>query len=127
MIIGRCEADNLIANSAHPLTAQTVVVKSGEGELKRGSVLMRDSSDKFVMLSSIARTAGATAEVVLARDTDATDVDTVAEVYNSGDFNTNALLVAEGSELTETDVKNLKDAGIYLTESVILSSILPMG
>lgn len=109
------KADNLIATNAHPLTSQTVVVKSGEGILSRGSVLMRDSDDEFVL----ADTSAGDAEVILAADVDATSAAAVAEVYNSGDFFTESLIVAEGYTLTEADVLSLKNAGIYLVSGLV--------
>lgn len=45
----RFDYDNLIAGSAHALTAQTVVVASGEGQLKKGSLLMRNSGGKYIL------------------------------------------------------------------------------
>lgn len=126
MIVSKYAGDNLIATNAHPVTGQTVTVESGAGELERGALLGRKSNDKFVMLSSIAKTAGATAEVVLASDVDASDADAIAEVYNSGDFNENALKVGKGYTIGEDDRKALKDAGIYLSNSVITASVLPI-
>ena len=64
--------------------------------------------------------------MVLAADVDATDADAVAEVYNSGDFNENALKVGTGYTIGEDDRKALKDAGIYLSNSVITASVLPI-
>ena len=99
--------DNLIADNTHALAGGTVVVKSGEGELKRGSVLMRDANDEFVL----ADTSAGTAEVILAADVDATDAAAVAEVYVSGDFNASALILAEGYTLTEADFGRLLYSG----------------
>ncbi len=102
--------DNIIATNAHPLTAQTVIVASGEGKLTRGTILARNSSNKF----QIAGTASTTPEVILATDVDATSADAVAEAYNSGDFFENYLTVGNSYTLTEADRVALKNAGIYL-------------
>jgi hypothetical protein len=123
-LIERAEPDNLIATNAHTATVQTVTVKAGEGDLKRGTVLARNSSDKFVVACT-AQTGDA--EVILAQDADATGgSDVIAEVYNSGDFFENALITKEETTgtppdevtapyaLTEADRLNLKNAGIYL-------------
>ncbi|MBQ7564605.1 MAG: head decoration protein [Lachnospiraceae bacterium] len=118
MLIETFKGDNLIAGNAHTVTGQTVTVKSGEGELKRGSVLMRDADDKFVL----ADTSAGTAEVILAADVDATEADTVAEVFATGDFNANALIVADGYTLTEADLVSLKNAGIYISVAVPVSA-----
>ncbi len=106
--------DNLIADNNHALATATVTVLSGEGKLVRGSVLMRDTNNKFVL----ADTSAGTAEVILAEDVDATSADTVANVYVSGDFNTEALTVSSGYTLTEADIVNLKNAGIYLRTNI---------
>lgn len=106
--------DNIIATNAHPLTAQTVTVASGEGELKRGTILARNASNKF----QIAGTASTTPEVILAADVDATEADAVAEVYNSGDFFTQNLIVKSQYTLTEADILALKNAGIYLVSGI---------
>lgn len=104
------KSDNLIANNSHAIVGGTVTVKSGEGKLVRGSVLMRDANNKFVLA---AKSAG-TAEVILAADVDATNAAAVAEVYLSGEFFENYLTVAKGYTLTEADRLSLKNAGIYL-------------
>ncbi len=108
------KSDNLIATNVHPLSAQTVTVASGEGQLKRGTVLSRNSSDKF----QICGTSSTTPEVILAADVDATSADAVAEVYNSGDFNGNELIVKNAYTLTSGDIADLKKAGIYIMLSV---------
>ena len=110
MSVERFTPDNLIADDKHTLATGTVTVKSGEGALKRGSVLMRDANDKFVL----ADTSAGTAEVILADDVDATSADTVANVYVSGDFKAESLIVASGYTLAEADKVALKNAGIYI-------------
>lgn len=110
MAVERFAPDNLIADDKHTLATGTVTVKSGEGALVRGSVLMRDSNDKFVL----ADTSAGTAEVILADDVDATSADTVANVYVSGDFKAEGLIVASGYTLAEADKVALKNAGIYI-------------
>lgn len=110
MSVERFTPDNLIADDKHTLATGTVTVKSGEGALARGSVLMRDANDKFVL----ADTSAGTAEVILADDVDATSADTVANVYVSGDFKAESLIVASGYTLAEADKVALKNAGIYI-------------
>lgn len=102
--------DGLIVDHGHTAATGTVTVLSGEGKLKRGSVLMRDANDKFVL----ANTSAGTAEVILADDIDATSADTVAEVYVSGDFKADKLIVKAGYTLSEDDKVALKNSGIYI-------------
>jgi hypothetical protein len=110
--------DNLIAENIHPLATGTVTVISGEGKLSRGSVLMRNSNNKFVLADEDSGTPLGTAEVILADEVDATSADAVANVYISGDFNTDALIVASGYTLSEADRVSLKNAGVYLVNGV---------
>lgn len=110
--------DNLIAENIHPLATGTVTVLSGEGKLSRGSVLMRNSNNKFVLADEDSGTPLGTAEVILADEVDATSADAVANVYISGDFNTDALIVASGYTLSEADRVSLKNAGVYLVNGV---------
>jgi hypothetical protein len=110
--------DELIADDKHTVATGTVTVASGEGVVKRGTVLMRNSSDKFVVANDSSGTPLGTAEVIVADDLDATSADAVANVYVSGDFRTDKLIVAEGYTLTEADIVALKNAGIYLVAGV---------
>jgi len=48
-MVERYVPDALIASNRHPLSLQTVVVCAGQGELPRGSLLMRNAEDKFVL------------------------------------------------------------------------------
>lgn len=106
--------DNLIADDKHTLAVGTVTVKAEEGALKRGTILMRDSNNKFV----VANTSAGTAEVILAEDVDATSAAAVAKVYVSGDFKAESLIVASGYTLAEADIVSLKNAGIYIVAGV---------
>ncbi len=119
-VIETAVADNLIASNAHPITIQTGVVASGEGKLARGTVLMRKSNGKYVAAGESGSPAVkyGTCEVILAKDIDATSADTVAELYNSGEFNARELAVSAGYTLDTDDVAALKNAGIYLANSV---------
>jgi len=107
--------DNLIAGIQHPAVGGTVVVASGEGELERGAVLARNESNEFELLDTASTGA---AEVILASDVDATSASATAEVYVSGDFREEALVVGDSYEITENDRLNLKRAGIYLVAGV---------
>lgn len=121
MIVSKYAGDNLIATNAHVLTSETVVVKAGEKvstmasvAIPRGTVLARNSDDKFIVLGS----ATGTAEVVAATDIEEVNADTIAEVYNSGDFNGNALTVADNYSITAGDIADLKKAGVYVINEV---------
>lgn len=46
------------------------------------------------------------------------DEDTVVEVYLTGCFNKNALIVADGYELTDDDMQTLRNGGIFVEHAV---------
>lgn len=106
--------DNLIADNNQPIHKGTVTVASGEGELKRGSVLSKNSSGKYVITASTLRVGGYLPEVVLADDVDATSADAVADVYTSGDVKESALIVDKNHTLDADDIADLKKNGIYV-------------
>lgn len=111
MLVDSFTPDNLIAGNRHVIAGGTVTVANGAGKLARGTVLARNTANKFEAVN--AELTGK-AEVILASDVDATNADAVAEVYITGDFNSNAVTVATGYTLSEADKLNLKNAGIYL-------------
>lgn len=115
--IGRTESDNLLATYAHPAAVGSVTVAglAAAKTYKRGTVLARNASDKFVIASGAANTS---AEVILAADTKIGTADTEAEVYVSGDFFERGLTLGEGHDLTEADRVNLKNAGIYVIDGM---------
>jgi len=120
-VIETAVMDNLIASNSHPVTVQTCVIASGEGELTRGTVLMRKSNGKYVAAADDGATPPVkygTCELVLADDVDATSADAVARAYNSGEFNSRDIVAGTGYTLDADDIADLKNAGIYLATSV---------
>lgn len=112
--IGEMVADNLIASTDVKIITQSVTIASGEGKLKRGAAISLNASGK----GQIVGTASTTAYGILSDDVDATSADAVAEVYVAGAFNKNAVVEASGKTLTADDIKNLRNGGIYLENSV---------
>ncbi len=106
--------DNLIADNNQPIHKGTGTIASGEGKLKRGSVLTKNSNGKYVITASTLRVGGYLPEAVLAEDTDATSADAVADIYTSGDMKKSALIVAEHHTLDDADISDLKRNGIYV-------------
>ncbi len=111
--IGECKADNLIANLNVKQITQSVTIKSGAGELERGTLLGLGSDGKAVKFGTAE---GLTAFGILCDAVDATSADAVAEVYVAGVFNKNALIL-EG-ELAAADILALRNGGIFLENSV---------
>ena len=130
--IGMFTPDNLIAGNRHPVDIRHVVIKAGQ-KLERGTLLEEDIAEpgKYVIRGTGAMAAVAgeesqaadsgaegkttDAEYILAEDVDASGEDTVGTAYCTGEFAENALIVKEGYEITDSDRKTLRNAGIFLT------------
>ena len=111
--LGEMTPDNLVASIHVKQITGSVIVASGAGVLKRGTVLAKDTAGKMVAMAE-----GKTPYGILCDDVDATAADEVGEAYLTGCFNKNALHVASGYELTDADITALRNGGIYLENSV---------
>ncbi len=127
--VGEFIPDNLIAGNRHPVDVCMVWIQAGQN-LKRGTLLeaaaaaagtsepedseeeTADTSVKYVIRGT---SADAEAEYILADDVDATEEDTAATVYRTGEFAENAVIVKEGYTISDADRKALRNAGIFLT------------
>ncbi len=123
--LGACEYDNLIAGNTIPTHTATGTIASGQGKLTRGTVLALSTgtsgTGKLVILGT---TAGSnetlTAYGILCDEVDATSADAVGEIYVTGQFNTEQLIVKESYSMTTADVQALRDGGIYIENAVTL-------
>lgn len=109
--IGEMTADNLIAKTDIPTKVQSVTLAAGQGIIKRGTVVALAADEAKIMAS------GMTPHGIICDDVDATEA-TVAEVYVTGCFNKAALIVADGYELTATDIAALRNGGIFVENIV---------
>lgn len=105
--IGELTHDNLIANVDIKQVVRSISIPSGV--LKRGTIV--DASGK-------ALTTGLTAYGILCDDVDASAGAAVAEVYVAGAFNKNALICDTDYEITDEDIKALRDGGIFVEIAV---------
>lgn len=114
--IGREAVDSyspemLIIDTKHSTDVCHITIATGQGKLKRGTVLATKDDGKCYILG----TADCTASYILAEDADdTTEKDVVAPAYRSGDFNRGALIVKEGYTMSEADAAALRYGGIYL-------------
>nr|DAO50930.1 MAG TPA: Head decoration protein [Caudoviricetes sp.] len=123
--LGAYEYDNLIAGNTIPTHTATGTIASGQGKLTRGTVLALSTgtsgTGKLVILGT---TAGSnetlTAYGILCDEVDATSADAVGEIYVTGQFNTERLIVKESYSMTTADVQALRDGGIYIENAVTL-------
>ena len=131
---GETGQDNLIAGVFPPaeFTGVTIRALAKETVLARGTVLAKSSIDgKLVILGTEAAEAQAasggnpavpaetlTAAYILSDDTLVGTEDVGAAAYRAGCFNTKALTVAEGYELTEADRDDLRKYRIVLNDNM---------
>jgi hypothetical protein len=83
--------DQLIAGPFQPVT-HNITVLSGQGVLKRGTLIGRvTASGKYIKSLAGASDGSQTVLAVLADDVDATSADALGGAYLSGEFNANAM------------------------------------
>lgn len=112
--VGACTPEFLFASSKYPVSKALMTIASG-AKLARGTALALNAEGKCVILG----TADATAAYILAEDIDATNADAAAEVYRTGHFIKNALIVKEGYTITDADVEEFRKVGIILDNGMM--------
>lgn len=109
--VGSTDSQMLLIGTVHPADICHVTIAAGQGTLKRGTVLAVNADEKCCILG----TENCTASYILAENADdASETDMVAPAYRSGDFNKGALIVKPGYTITEQDIRELRNGGIYL-------------
>lgn len=112
--VGNVGQDNLIAKLFPPAETFGVKIAAGQGQLKRGTVLVPGEDGTYTMLATAAT---GKANCVLADDADASGEAAVTAVaYRTGHLNSRALIAAEGYTLTQADKEELRKGGILLSE-----------
>lgn len=106
--------DNLVAGHEFPLLIGGVTLKSGQGELKRGTVIGLLTEDKKGVAVDKSKHDGSEIPYgILTDDVDATE-EVKATVYTTGLFNRNALLFGgEDNKVTDFE-QQLRTLGIHL-------------
>lgn len=121
--LGACVHDNLIAGNDIPIVTASGTIRAGQNALKRGTVLAISTGTtgdgKLVILGTAATptTETLTAYGVLCDDVDATS-EAVAELYISGQFNKNALIVKSDYTIKTEDIIALRNGGIYIESAM---------
>ena len=111
---GQFEPDSLIASSKIPVTAKGITIVAGAGQLKRGTVLGINSDGKYDVTGKADGDGKVACDCILADDVDASGTeDVITSAYDTGKFNKNALIVAEGSDV-ETYETELRKLGIFM-------------
>ncbi len=117
-VVEEMEYDNLINDYEPKPDIFGVIIRKGQGALKRKTALAKGEDGKFVILGTeklSSETSAPKANCILAEDAeDATAGDVAATAYRVGHFNENALIVADGYTLTDEDRENFRQGGILL-------------
>ncbi len=106
--------DNLIARLFPRALTTAVKIAAGAGKLARGTVLARKEDGTCETMAT-----GGTPAYILADPVDASGAEAVPAVaYRSGNFNPNAVIVAEGYTLTAVDKDTLRKYDIVFTNMI---------
>lgn len=111
--IGSVGFDNLFSGLTPGAEVFHVQLAAGQGVLKRGTLLAK--ADGGMVMIDTANTGKANAVLAETVDTGETEI---GIAYRTGHFNANALIVAEGYEITDADKEALRVAGILLSDAV---------
>ena len=117
--VGDVNIDNLIAKlspAAEAIGVKIAALASGSADatVKRGTVLGRATNGKYSVYGGTG-----TPAAILADDVTATaDGDVTAVAYRCGNFNRNALIVADNYTLTAADEDALRHYNIILTDTM---------
>lgn len=113
---GSTTPDNLFAGTKHPVDVKSVVVLTGQGVLKRGTVVgIITASGKAKLVNSANADGSQTAHAILTTDVDTTAADVVTTAYVSGQFNRKALVVG-GSDTAAKHETQLRSLGIFMKD-----------
>ena len=107
--------DGLIGGADPAPLEKILTLASGQGVLKRGTLLGVVTTSGNAKVADSASTDGSeVAKYILAEDVDTTDAATNAPAYMAGMFNREYLIFG-GSDTDATQEENLRDVGIFLT------------
>lgn len=112
--IGAVEYDGII-NSACPTDVVIVQLKSGNGVLKRGTIVTGAAGGELAPVA--AALDASNGAYILTDDTDIS-VATVATAYRTGHFNRNKLITNGSYVLTAADEEVLRAGGILLSDAI---------
>lgn len=110
--------DNLFAGTLHPVDTKSVKLKSGQGVLKRGTVLGIITTGILAVAVDSSHVDGSqTADSILTDDVDTTAGDVVTTAYATGEFNRNALIFG-GTDTADDHETRLRELGIFLKSNI---------
>lgn len=110
--------DNLIADGSVVQTLKGITVLTGQGILTRGSVLgIITTGGKGALVAKAAVDGSEVAKFILADTIDTTSADVVAQCYQSGQFNRDALVFAADNTVADHE-DSLRQYGIFLSNNI---------
>lgn len=116
--VGSVTPDNLIGGHEVPLLTTGVLLASGQGVVKRGSVIgIVSVGGKGKLADSTSDDGSQVAKFVVAEDVDTTNADAKAVCYKSGLFNRDALIFGGTDDAADHEAA-LRDVGIFLKDQI---------
>ena len=113
--------DKLFAGLVIPVLTGFAEIESGQGLLKRGTLIGKGSNGKYYILGSSVTENSKTVEIVpygiLTDDIDTTKGKINAAVYLSGIFNRSAVYLAEGADISDYEYECRK-LSIYFEDTI---------
>ncbi|OQP00861.1 hypothetical protein B1689_07520 [Geobacillus sp. 44C] len=110
--------DNLFAGHVMPKVDDSLLVEAGQGVLARGTLLgVVTTSGKAKVVSKDATDGSEKVYAVLAENIDTTNGDVLAPVYLTGEFNENALIVADGDTVADHKA-SARAVGIFIKSTM---------
>ena len=115
-VIGSVGFDGLIVANVPAADVVHVTLASGNGTVKRGTVVTGDPGGELAPVS--AALASCKAVYILADDAETADAAAVAAAYRCGHFARNKLVTAGDYALTAADEELMRIAGILLADAI---------
>jgi hypothetical protein len=113
---GSTTPDDLIAGTKHPIDVKGITVLTGQGVLKRGTVIgLLTTGGKGKVVDSSKSDGTQTADCILTDDIDTSSADVVTSAYISGEFNRSALIFG-GTDVVAAHEATLRQKGIFLKD-----------
>jgi hypothetical protein len=114
--------DKLIIDSKHPIDVKVVSIAANQGSIKRGTVLSFTNTKEYLVFGTtlVAPQTSAKANCIVAESVDTTSSNATVsiEIYISGNFNKNELIVKAESSLAASDLEDLRSSGIFTSSSI---------
>jgi hypothetical protein len=115
--IGEHTPDNLIAGHEIPVLVKGVTLAAGQGTVERGTVLGIATSTSLAYPVDKSKVDGSQVAKFIATDTiDTTNGNVKTTAYESGLFNSNALIFG-GTDVVADHKDKLRELGIFLKEN----------